>query len=408
MGKNTKRIVIIGGGAAGFFGAITHKELHPSHEVIILEKTDKLLSKVKISGGGRCNVTHHCFDIAELVKNYPRGNKELLSCFHQFNVNDTIQWFERRGVKLKTEQDGRMFPITDSSQTIIDCLVQEANKLGISIKYGQHVKSICYTIDNKWLLKMGDSTELYANALLIAMGSTTTGLTMLRELEIPLVEPVPSLFTFNIKDDRIIELAGISHPLVAITIPAFKLASNGPLLITHWGLSGPAILKLSAWGARLLHSANYKFNLSINFAPDKTFAEVIEMLNHSKNNNPKKMVSNTTHFNIPIRLWKNLCRAASIPEDRWWTSIGKTQLNELANQIANMNLIVDGKSTFKEEFVTAGGVDLASINMKTMQSKNYTNLFFAGEVIDVDGITGGFNFQAAWTTGYIAGKNLIL
>lgn len=404
---SSKTVVVIGGGAAGFFAAIQHKTLYPNNKVILIEKNNKVLSKVKISGGGRCNVTHACINPTELVKNYPRGERELLSCFHQFNVVHTIQWFNEKGVPLKTEADGRMFPETNQSQTIIDTLLNEANKLGVQWRLSCGVSNlIAPTLTNtKWQIIDNKNNTIIADAIIMAGGSSNDLWQIISKLGHKIVAPVPSLFTFNCTDNRIKNLAGVTINKVEIAINKSKFKQQAPLLITHWGFSGPSVLKLSAWAARHLHLNKYEFEVIINFAPNLNAIELENNLLSTKFNLAKKQVHQQSLFEIPLRLWKNLCNAAQISEIEVWANINKLQLKNLSNQIGSATFKIQGKSTNKDEFVTAGGVLLKEVNMKTMQSKLFNSLYFCGEILDIDAITGGFNFQAAWTTGYIAGTN---
>ena len=398
------KIVIIGGGAAGFFSAITIAERLPKANIIILERGKDVLQKVKISGGGRCNVTHACFLTRELVKNYPRGEKALMSPFSRFAAGDTIEWFERHGVELKIEDDGRMFPITDDSQTIVDCLYNTATRLGVKILRGCRVDNI-QIIENEFVINT--PSEIFkAHKVVIAAGSSTGVWDILKQLGHTIVQPVPSLFTFNIKDNRIKDLAGLSVPNAEITVENSKLKSSGPLLITHWGLSGPSILRLSAWGARAFFEKHYSFKIKINWTGFETFDDVKEELNNIKLSSAKKNISNTTMFNIPSRLWQRFLEASAIPSDMRWADITKKQTITLAEQLTATVFEVKGKSTFKDEFVTAGGVQLDEVNFKTYESKLVSNLFLAGEILDIDAITGGFNFQAAWTSGWIVGQSI--
>lgn len=394
--------LIIGGGAAGFFTAINLAENHPNKKIVILERGKTVLEKVRISGGGRCNVTHAAFIPKELVKNYPRGEKELLGPFHQFCSGDTIAWFEQRGVSLKIEDDGRLFPQTDSSQTIINCFQKEVQKHKIDVKTNQSVKTIKQK-DSHWEVTTTDAHFL-AKKLIICTGSNPKIWEILNSLGHTIIAPVPSLFTFNCKDKRIENLMGISTSSV-VKIQDTKLETQGPLLITHWGFSGPAILRLSAWGARILAEKNYLFTLNINWIPEYSNEECLEQLLQVKQTYPKKSILNTNTFQLPNRLWENLVVAAtSMPEIKW-ADVTRKQLASLAHQLTQSKFQVNGKSTFKEEFVTAGGIDLKEVNFKTMESKLLPQLYFAGEVLNIDAITGGFNFQNAWTTGYIVAKN---
>ena len=395
-------IIIVGGGAAGFFTAINIVEKNPKLKVAILERGAEVLQKVRISGGGRCNVTHAIFEPNELVKFFPRGEKELRGPFHQFCSGDTIEWFEQHGVELKIEADGRMFPVSNSSQTIIDCFLKATQKLGISVLTGQSVQSIFnleVSGENVW--KIETQTENYlAEKLILATGSNPKVWEMLQNFGHAVVSPVPSLFTFNIKDSRIKELPGVAAQ-VTVKVKDTKLTSTGPLLITHWGMSGPAILKLSAWGARILHDKNYQFTIYVNWLNDEDTAYVEKKLKELKQEHAKKSVSKKSPFEITNRLWESLVLASGIEVETKWADLSKTQLQNLANQLTNATFQVNGKSTFKDEFVTAGGIDLKEINFKTMESKLHKNLYFAGEIVNIDAITGGFNFQNAWTSGFI-------
>lgn len=391
-------ILIVGGGAAGFFSAINIVERNPKLKVAILERGKEVLSKVRVSGGGRCNVTHACFEPNELVKYYPRGEKELRGPFHQFCSGDTIEWFEKHGVELKIEDDGRMFPVSNSSQTIIDCFLTASHKLGITILTGQSVQSI-FKKDNCW--KIETQTENYlAEKLILATGSNPKIWDMLHTFGHAIITPVPSLFTFNIKDPRIKELPGIATQ-VSVKVIGSKLESTGPLLITHWGMSGPAILKLSAWGARILHDKNYQFAIEVNWLNDIETEEAETLLKELKQEHAKKTVAKKSPLEVQNRLWESLVLASGIGAETKWADLSKIQLHNLANQLTKSIFQVNGKSTFKEEFVTAGGIDLKEINFKTMESKIHPNLYFAGEIVNIDAITGGFNFQNAWTSGFI-------
>jgi predicted Rossmann fold flavoprotein len=405
------KIAVIGGGAAGFFSAISVKTHHPKARVIIFEKTKKLLSKVKISGGGRCNVTHHCFEVNELVKFYPRGGKSIRKAFNIFSTKDTIKWFEERGVALKTESDGRMFPVTNSSQTIIDCLMNEISKLGIIIKTETPIKKISqegigYTLYFNGKERFGIKSDQYFDKVIVATGGTPRkeGFEWLSELSNTIKEPVPSLFTFNMPNEKIVELMGVVVDPVTVKIMGTKFKSKGPLLVTHWGMSGPAILKLSAFGARILNEKQYQFKLLVSWIGDQNEKNVRLSLDKTVDDYPKKKVQNLNPFNLPGRLWIFLLKKLGIPEDMIWKNLGRKNINRIVHTLLNDEYEVSGKTTFKEEFVTCGGISLQDIDIKTMQSKRYSSLYFAGEILDIDGITGGFNFQNAWTSGFIAGK----
>ncbi|MEX0608429.1 MAG: NAD(P)/FAD-dependent oxidoreductase [Balneolaceae bacterium] len=397
-------IAVIGGGAAGFFAALSCKAHHPSANVHLYEKSAKLLAKVKVSGGGRCNVTHSCFKVGELVKNYPRGERPLKKAFGIFNPNHTIEWFKARGVELKTESDGRMFPVTDDSQTIIDCLTKEARKLGVSIKLNSPIKSI-QKLSDGFQLGFKKSEIKKVDKVIIATGGSPreSGFDWLKDLGHSVEEPVPSLFTFNMPDEPVKELMGVVVNPVEARIQGSKLKSEGPLLITHWGMSGPAILKLSAFGARELHERNYNFVVMINWAGSKGEEEIRSALKSVVEHHTKKKVTNVNPFNMPNRMWEFLLNKLSLADDMIWENLGKKNINRLTHIIFNDEYEVRGKTTFKEEFVTCGGIKLSEIDMKSMQSKIVPGLYFAGEVLNIDGITGGFNFQAAWTTGFISG-----
>jgi predicted Rossmann fold flavoprotein len=393
-----KQVLIIGGGAAGFFAAINCAEKYPDYKITILEKSSTLLSKVKISGGGRCNVTHACFEPKELVKYYPRGEKQLLGPFTRFNPTDTIKWFEERGVKIKREADGRMFPVTDSSQTIINCFLSEARRLGIAILTQSGVDKIMPpNQNNPWQVSTQSHGIMQADFIIVTSGSGGQIWKMLQQLGHTVVPAVPSLFTFNINDKRLKGLEGISMPKAEVSVIDTKLNTEGPLLITHWGLSGPAVLKLSAWGARQLAETNYHFKIKVNWL-GKPLEEVKAFLTRFKNDSPKKNVAANALFNMPKRLWESMVA----PANGNYADLSKTDINFIASALCESIYQVDKKSTFKEEFVTAGGVDLKEVDFKTMQSKKFNGLFFAGEVLDIDALTGGFNFQAAWTTAWIA------
>jgi predicted Rossmann fold flavoprotein len=400
------KTIIVGGGPAGFFAAIATAQANPNQSVTLLEASHQLLAKVKISGGGRCNVTHACFDPAQLVQSYPRGGKALRGAFSRFQPQDTVYWYEQRGVRLKTEADGRMFPITDQSQTIMDCLLTAAQHAGVQIKTGCAVQAIAPHPPTDFTLSLKTGGTLHCNQLLIATGSHPLGLRLAQQTGHPIQPPVPSLFTFAIKDDRLAELAGISVNPVRLTLPLPQetLTQTGPLLITHWGLSGPAVLKLSAWGARSLHACRYRALLKINWLPAQNQDELRAQLLDKKERHPKRAIAGDNPFPLPHRLWERLSQRAGITPDKRWADLAKLELNKLILELNQGQYQLQGKGVFKEEFVTCGGVDLKAINFKTMESKLTPGLYFAGEVLDIDGITGGFNFQSAWTTGWIAGQ----
>ncbi len=394
-------IIIIGGGAAGFFTAINAAEMSPNSKILILERGKEVLTKVRISGGGRCNVTHAEFIPSELVKSYPRGKKELRGPFHSFMTGDTISWFEKRGIELKIEEDGRMFPVSDSSETIINCFLSEVARLKIQLKKNHSVQNLEREND-LWKISTNQG-DFSADKVLIATGSNPKVWSLLERLGHTIEPAVPSLFTFNIVDQRIKDLPGIATP-AEIGIIGEKLIGEGPLLITHWGMSGPAILKLSAWGARELHALNYKFSIRVNWLPGYSFEDILDQLKELKFEHAKQQTFKYSQFELPKRLWQSLVKASGIEADTIWADLNKKQLQNLAEQLTQSTFKVDGKSTFKEEFVTAGGIDLKEVNFKTFESKRHQNLYFAGEVLNIDAITGGFNFQNAWTGGFLAAK----
>ncbi|MEZ4920622.1 MAG: NAD(P)/FAD-dependent oxidoreductase [Saprospiraceae bacterium] len=393
------KVLVIGGGAAGFFSAIQCAELNPAAEVTVLERGSEVLQKVRISGGGRCNVTHACFEPRELIHFYPRGSRELLGPFTQFNPTDTIEWFEGRGVPLKTESDGRMFPVSDDSASIVRCLETSAQKAGVTIRTRARVDRFEPIDSNRWLVILGNGERLQADKLLVATGSSTSVWKSLAQIGHSIIEPVPSLFTFNTKDTRLRGLAGVSAPHCNLQIDGMKLSTEGPVLVTHWGLSGPAILRLSAWGARQLHEVDYTFPLTIDWTGLGPEA-VLDGLMEYKEAYPKRKPEAHALFDLPMRLWQNLVPAT----EKRWADYSKRDMETLHAALTKAVFPIHGKSTFKEEFVTAGGVDLKEINFKRFESKIHPNLFMAGEVLDIDAITGGFNFQAAWTGGWLAGQ----
>lgn len=401
------RISVIGGGAAGFFGAISCILHNPETEVTLLEKSPKLLSKVKVSGGGRCNVTNATFDPATLSKNYPRGEKQLKQAFREFSTKDTVAWFEKRGVSLKTEPDGRVFPVSDDSQTIIDCLVKEARVHGVKILTQFGISTI-QKKGNSFILKGKSGVDIKTDLVLVATGggNNPSSYQWLKDLGHTIVPPVPSLFTFNVPDNRLNGLQGISVPEAIISIPEIKAKQTGPLLITHWGFSGPGILKLSAWEARELAERNYDFQFNINWLPEYNEEELREALYLMKTGSGKNAGNSYSDFKLPKRLWERLLELCRIDPEVKWGQVPKKNLNFLVIELNKGAYRAKGKTTFKEEFVTCGGIDLNEIDFSTMESKVCKGLYFAGEVLNIDGITGGFNFQAAWTTGYIAGKNM--
>jgi predicted Rossmann fold flavoprotein len=401
-----RKIIIIGGGAAGFFGAITAALNNINSEIIILEAGKQPLTKVLISGGGRCNVTHHCFNPAQLITYYPRGGKALRGAFSRFQPQDTVKWFEMRGISLKTEADGRMFPITDNSETIAECLLETARKLGIKLRTNTPVRSV-NKLPHNFQIELRNGIFLNCDLLLIATGSNPSGYRFAKQLGHKIITPVPSLFTFNIRDQRLKDLAGIAVENTRVTLLTNnknKLQQTGALLITHWGMSGPAILKLSAWGARILHDNKYQLQLLINWLPEYNSETLREYLQQFKQENPRKKVITYSPVKLPKRLWQSFINFLGIGEAKNWSELSKKELNSLIQELTQGQYQITGKGVFKEEFVTCGGVNLQEIDFKTMESKICPGLYFAGEVLDIDGVTGGFNFQSAWTTSWIAGQ----
>ena len=399
-----KKVIIIGGGAAGFFTAINAKEMNPELDITILEKGKEVLQKVKISGGGRCNVTHACFEPKELVQFYPRGEKELLGPFHQFMTGDTFEWFENNGIPLKIEKDNRVFPESNSSQTIVDCFLNKTKRLGISVLKNHGVTTI-QKQDNSWLV-ITKEQQFVCDAVVMAAGSSKKVWELSKALRHSIISPVPSLFTFNIKDNRIKDLLGISVSNATVQLVDTNLEASGPLLITHWGMSGPAILKLSAFGARVLAEKNYEYQVQVNWLSRPTHKIVNVLLNLKKKHSKKQVIVRSPFEEIPKRLWERFVMATTIKTTFNWADVSHEQIDVLANQLTKSVFTAKGKSTFKEEFVTAGGVDLREINFKNFESKLQNNLFFVGEVLNIDAVTGGFNFQNAWTGGWLCAKAL--
>lgn len=415
-------IVVIGGGPAGFFGAIAARESNPDRPVVLLEKQGRMLRKVAISGGGRCNATHACPDPRQLAAHYPRGGRALIGPFTRWGVEQTIDWFAQRGVELKTEPDGRMFPVIDSSQTIIDCLLDAARRAGVEVRPRTPVAALERRGDGGLRVRLEDDSTLEAEGVLLATGGSarvtgsgdeTDGHALARSLGHSIAAPVPSLFTFNLSDKGWTELAGLVAEPVSIRalgtgLPPKALSATGPLLFTHWGLSGPAVLKLSAWGARLLHDVDYRFEAAVDWLPGLKVDEIDAGLRLCGEANVRKNVTGARPYanSLPRRLWERLVAKAQIAPDCRWAELGRKPHRRLAELLKDTRLAVDGKSTYKEEFVTCGGVPLPEVDMKTMQSKVCPGLHLAGEVLDIDGVTGGFNFQAAWTTGRLAGEAL--
>jgi predicted Rossmann fold flavoprotein len=397
-----KRVVIIGGGAAGFFSAINIKTRNPELDVLIVEKTSKVLQKVKVSGGGRCNVTNGRKEAGELVTFYPRGGKKLYPVFKAFGTEEMRNWLSIRGVSTKEEVDGRVFPESDDSQTIIDCFLNECKSLGISITYQTEVHSF-FNSDDHWKVQTNEGI-LHADYLVMTAGASGKCWKMLDAMGFEMNEQVPSLFTFHINDDRIAGLPGLSFPDVQVKVAGTKLMEFGPLLITHWGLSGPAILKLSAWGAVELATRHYQFNLIVNFC-GLSFDACRQQLEHKKSTSPKRLIKNEGIEGIPKRYWERLVAINSL-EERAYGDLGKSQINKLCEEMTQANFEVRGKSAFKEEFVTCGGVRLTELNMESMECKRFPGLFMAGEIIDVDALTGGFNFQACWSAGWLISERI--
>lgn len=401
--NRAQKVIIIGGGAAGFFAAI-HASANGAN-VILLEKTTKLLSKVKVSGGGRCNVTHDCDYPNQLVKFYPRGEKSLKKSFSKFDVNDTRRWFEQRGVKLKTEADGRVFPVSDNSATIIDCLMKEVESKGIEIRLKSEVIKLT-SIETGFALELKNGETIIADKVIVTVGGypKSESYQWLRDLGHKIVEPVPSLFTFNVPDSDLKDLKGLSVENGVVSIPGSKWKDDGPILITHWGFSAPAVIKLSAWAAIDLHSRKYRFPILINWTGEREDL-VRNALQEMRKNHSTRQVASNTLFDIPKRLWERLCQKAEITETLKYADFPAKTMNRFIEILVRCAYEVDGKTTFKEEFVTAGGVDLAEVDLTTFESKRHEGLYFAGEVLNADGVTGGYNFQHAWTSGYLAGRS---
>jgi predicted Rossmann fold flavoprotein len=397
-------VVVIGGGAAGFFGAITAAESFPKARVTLLEGSRQVLSKVRISGGGRCNVTQACFDPAILVQSYPRGSQALRGPFARFQPRDTIRWFEARGVQLKTEADGRVFPITNSSATIVNCLIRSAEQAGVAIWTGIKLALIERSTDHSFVLQPKGDQPIECDRLLLATGSNRQGYRWAEALGHTIESPVPSLFTFTINDLRLTDLAGISVGNVRLQLVGTHLKQAGPLLITHRGLSGPATLKLSAWGARYLYEQGYLAALAIDWLPEIQLDDLKRRLASVKSEQALRSIAGHSVFKLPQRLWQKLVAAADITADQRWADLSKVQLNQLIEQLTHGVFHIRGRGAFQEEFVTCGGVRLDEVNFRTMASRRCPHLYFAGEILDIDGLTGGFNFQSAWTTGWIAGQ----
>lgn len=427
---SAKQLIVIGGGAAGFFCAVNAARLHPGLKVLLLEKSSKVLSKVKVSGGGRCNVTHQCDSISEMMKKYPRGGNFVKKTFHHFFTKDTIAWFKERGVELKAEADNRMFPVTDSSQTIIDCLIAELNRYEVELWMNTDIKEIVVNkeldeVDDdagasvaggtqrakgsaRFQLKSADGKIFEADAVCVACGGfpKSSMFEWLKQLGHSIEEPVPSLFTFNMPGNPITGLMGVSVPDAQLRITGSKLSSSGPLLVTHWGMSGPAILKLSAWGARELAAVDYHFTAVVNWVPSFNENSMRDEIQHLRFEHAAQKIGQRNPFQLPQRLWDYLLQQSDIKPDTRWADLPAKEQNKLIKNLCAQEHAVKGKTTFKEEFVTAGGIRLSEVDASTMQSKLVPGLYFAGEIVDVDGITGGFNFQHAWTSGFIAAQLL--
>ncbi|MCC5913202.1 MAG: NAD(P)/FAD-dependent oxidoreductase [Balneolaceae bacterium] len=397
-------LVVIGGGAAGFFTAINAARLNPSLKVTILEKSREVLSKVRVSGGGRCNVTHNCFDPEELSTHYPRGSKSLRWSFEQFQAADTVEWFENRGVKLKAEEDGRMFPVTDSSDTIISCLMDETKKHNVKVRTKTKVNRIEPLEGGGFLLDIHKESPMKAGTVMVATGgfNRLKAYDWMKNLGHTINAPVPSLFTFNFREKILKDLAGISVEKAEVTIPETGASQAGPLLITHWGLSGPAVLKLSAWSARDLHDLEYRFTAKVNWLYPMIEEEVRTALVELRDRNARKLVVKQDQFPFPSRLWERFTELAGITSGKRWADLSNRELHDLTQQLVHANYDIQGKTTYKEEFVTCGGVSLKEVNPDTLESKKIPGLYFVGEILDIDGVTGGFNFQAAWTNGWLA------
>jgi hypothetical protein len=400
-------LIIIGGGAAGFFGAIQAAELKPGLNIIILEKTTRVLSKVRISGGGRCNVTHHCLEPTELSHHYPRGQKPLKSLFRKYQATDVVNWFKQNGVTLKAEADGRMFPVTDDSGTIIDCFLKQAQKHRIGIEMNAGVEELKVLPDGFEVICT--NKKFNGRNVLIASGGHPNGnaYSFIKKTGHTILPLIPSLFTFNDSQKEFKDLMGVSVPHGTVRIAGTKFYREGPILITHWGLSGPAVIKLSAWAAEYFYQNTYEATVLISWIKETQEEVVRKLLSDYKSNNRKRKVYSYPLFEVPQRLWTRLCELAELSDQKIWDEVSNKHLNRLLELLIRCPFKIKGKTTFKEEFVTCGGVDLAEVNMETMESRKIKNLFFAGEVLNIDGETGGFNFQAAWTTAYVAAKNIV-
>ena len=408
MEKNQFDLIVVGGGAAGFFGAIQAAEMKPGLRILILEKSTKLLAKVKVSGGGRCNVTHNCFDPIELSHHYPRGRKTLAKIFKQYEATETVGWFESRGVKLKAEEDGRMFPITDNSQTVIDCLLSEAHRHKIKIEMGEEVEKI-ERHEEAFDISSRTGKHYFSGKILIAAGGSPKkeSYAWIESLGHKIIPPIPSLFTFNDSGNGFKDLMGVSVPHAEVKIAGTKLAQTGPVLITHWGLSGPGVIKLSAWAAEQLFQMSYAFTALVSWIGEVKEEDIRSQLTEYKSTKVKQKVFSNPLFGLPQRLWSRLCELSEINEEKIWGELPQKNLNKLIELLIRTPFNIKGKTTFKEEFVTCGGVDLKEVNTETMESTIVPGIFFAGEVLNIDGETGGFNFQSAWSTGYVAAKAIV-
>lgn len=401
-------LIVIGGGAAGFFGAIQAAESNPGLRILILEKSGKLLSKVRVSGGGRCNVTHHCFDPVTLSHHYPRGEKPLRSIFRKYDAANTVEWFKSKGVELKVEEDGRMFPVTDSSQTVIDCLMEEVLRFNIRIETNEGVEDVTPSSDGFQITTLTRSV-FHASRVLIAIGGSpkNESYQFIRRLGHTIKPPIPSLFTFNDSEKHFTDLMGIAVPHSEVRVAGTKFRQHGPLLITHWGLSGPAVIKLSAWAAEHLHAEHYNFTALVSWIGPIEEDAFRDLLQNQKTVRARQKIYSNPLYEIPQRLWVRLCTLAQVPEAKIWGEASNRHLNKLLENMIRCPFKIKGKTTFKEEFVTCGGVDLNEVDVDTMESKIVSGVYFAGEVLNVDGETGGFNFQSAWSTAYVAAKNSV-
>lgn len=399
-------LIVIGGGAAGFFGAINAASFNSNLKIAILEKSNKLLSKVRVSGGGRCNVTHHCFEPTPLAKHYPRGQKELKKLFRTFQAKDTMKWFEERGVKLKVEGDGRMFPITDQSETIINCFLEEAEKYKIAIERNCEVENMEVIESDGFKITTRNKLSFVCKKILVAVGGypKLQSFDWIRNLGLEIISPIPSLFTFNDSEKKFKDLMGVAVSNVEVKIAGTHFSESGPVLLTHWGLSGPAVIKLSAWAADYLYQHHYTFTAMVNWLGNLKEDRVRTLLEDYKTQHPKQQIYNHPLFSLSARLWSRLCELSEIETTKIWSEVSKKHQNRLIENLTRCTFNIKGKTTFKEEFVTCGGVDLKEIDLDTMQSRKLPGLYFAGEVLNIDGETGGFNFQSAWTTAYVAAK----